>query len=190
MPMNSKTILLSALILINACSIFTSKETDPILDQENSQKQDNVAKKGGSAAVDAQTRAQNYRDEHPMFDFGGNGKKNNTNFVFGTSNVLWRATLKTLDFIPLTSADYAGGIIIFDWYSDISNPKEQIKLTVKFLSNDVRSDALQVTAFKKTCINDKCATTKTNDNFTDEIKDSILTAARNLKLQDAKSQKN
>jgi hypothetical protein len=187
MPMNLKTILLFTLILINACSIFSSKETDPILDQESSNS--GSGRKAGSATVDAKTRAEIYRNEHPLIDFGGDSKKTN-NFVFGTSNVLWRATLKALDFIPLTSADYAGGIIIFDWYSDASNPKEQIKLTVKFLSNDLRSDALQVTAFKKICINDKCTTTKVDSNFTDEIKDSILTTARNLKLQDAKSQKN
>ena len=186
--MNLKNLLIIGLFLINACSLFSSRESDPILDQDNS-KQDS-AKKGSIAAVDASKRSQDYRDQHPLLDFGGDSKKNNTNFTFGTSNVLWRATLKTLDFIPLASADYAGGIIIFDWYSENSNPKEQIKLTVRFLSNDVRSNALEITAFKKNCINDKCTTTKAADNFTEQVKDSILTAARTLKLQDAKSQKN
>jgi hypothetical protein len=187
--MNFKILLILALFFINGCSLFSSKESDPILDKENSNNQDYAVKKGGNATVDARARAKIYSEEHPLLDFGGDNKKNNT-FVFGTSNVLWRATLKALDFIPLTSADYSGGIIIFDWYSDNSNTNQQIKLTVKFLSNDVRSDALQVTAFKKTCINDKCVTTKADDNFTEQVKDSILTAARTLKLQDAKSQKN
>jgi hypothetical protein len=59
---------------------------------------------------------------------------------------------------------------------------------VRFLNNEVRSDSLQITAHKKTCINEKCSVTKLDNNFSSEIKDSILTAARALKIEDAKKQ--
>jgi hypothetical protein len=118
--------------------------------------------------------------------FGDIGKSSSgTNFEFSTSNVLWRATLKNLDFLPLVNADYSGGIIVYDWYSN-KNDKESIKISVRFLSNEVRSDSVQITSHKKTCINEKCSVSKLNNNFSTEIKDTILTTARALKIEDAK----
>ena len=72
-----------------------------------------------------------------------------TNFEFASSNGLWRASLEVLDFMPLTSANYSGGIIITDWYSEQGNADESIKITIRFLSNEVRSDALDVDIFYK-----------------------------------------
>ena len=72
-----------------------------------------------------------------------------TNFEFASSNELWRASLEVLDFMPLTSANYSGGVIITDWYSEQGNPDESIKITIKFLSNEVRSDAIDVDVFYK-----------------------------------------
>jgi hypothetical protein len=185
--MNIKNSLFFALMLIVcSCSIFSSdQQKDPILDNE----QDSMLKNPNNA-VDANKRAQDYRNNNPLLDFGSNKKNQNTTFSFATSNVLWRATLKTLDFIPLASADYAGGILVFDWYSPNSNTNEQLKITVRFLSNELRSDSLQVSAYKKICVNEKCTNVKADNNFTDQINDSILTAARTLKLQEAKTQKN
>jgi hypothetical protein len=93
--------------------------------------------------------------------------------------------LKTLEFLPLQNADYSGGVIVYDWYSD-NNSNDQIKVTVRFLSNEVRSDSVQITSHKKTCINEKCSVSKLNNNFSTEIKDTILTTARALKIEDAK----
>ena len=76
---------------------------------------------------------------------GGLGKGGVGNFEFASSNELWRASLDVIDFMPLTSANYSGGIIITDWYSE--NPEEAIKITIRFLSNEVRSDALNVKIF-------------------------------------------
>jgi len=116
-------------------------------------------------------------------------KKNNT-FEFATSNVLWRATLKSLEFLPLINADYSGGVIIYDWYAENLNSKEQIKISIRFLSNDLRSDSLQITSHKRVCDeNNKCFVSKLNDNFSNEIKDTILVAARNLKIEEAKKEK-
>jgi len=117
------------------------------------------------------------------------GKNKNTTFEFGTSNVLWRATLKTLEFLPLANADYAGGIIVYDWYSDKVDSKEQIKISIKFLSNELKSSSIQVVGHKKICRdNEKCFTTKLDDKFILEIKDSIINSARTLKIADAKKE--
>ena len=62
------------------------------------------------------------------------------------------------------------------------------KVTVRFLSNEVRADSIQVISHKRTCMNEKCSLTKLNNNFSSEIKDSILTAARALKIEDAKKE--
>ena len=119
------------------------------------------------------------------------GKSNeNTNFKFSTSNVLWRATLKSLNFLPLLNADYTGGIIITDWYSEKLDSKESIKLTIKFLSNEIRSDSIEIIAHKKNCETiDKCQTTLLGKNFSQEIKDSIVSNARILKIEDEKKKK-
>jgi hypothetical protein len=116
-----------------------------------------------------------------------NKKSGSTNFEFASSNVLWRATLKSLDFLPLLNADYAGGIIIFDWYAKDLNSNEQIKITVRFLNNEVRADSIKVISHKKTCDeNGKCNTILLSENFSSEIKDGIIVAARSMKILDQK----
>jgi hypothetical protein len=122
-------------------------------------------------------------------DLGKSGSKNNT-FEFSTSNVLWRATLKSLDFLPLLNADYSGGIIIYDWYSQNNNPKEQIKISVQFLNNELRSDSIKITAHKKICeTTDRCSNSTLDQNFANSIKESIITSARTLKIEDTKAEK-
>ncbi len=109
------------------------------------------------------------------------------NINFGNSNVLWRATLKSLDFLPLINADYSGGIIIYDWYSESSNSDEQIKITVKFLSNEVRTESVEVSSHKKICDqNQKCFTKKTDVDFNKNIKENILAEARKLRIAEEK----
>ena len=78
--------------------------------------------------------------------------RGSTNYEFSTSNPMWRASLETLDFIPLTTVDYSGGMIITDWYSDnTANNNESLKITVRFLSNEIRSDSLKIVVHKKNC---------------------------------------
>ena len=112
------------------------------------------------------------------------------NFEFASSNVLWRATLKSLDFLPLINADYSGGIIIYDWYSQTNNPKEQIKISVQFLNNELRSDSIKITAHKKICETaERCSNSTLDQNFANSIKDSIIASARTLKIEEAKKEK-
>ena len=117
-------------------------------------------------------------------------KSQGTNFEFASSNVLWRATLKSLDFLPLLNADYTGGVIIYDWYSQTGNPKEQIKISVQFLNNELRSDSIKIIAHKKICETaERCSNSTLDQNFANSIKDSIITSARILKIEEAKKEK-
>lgn len=110
---------------------------------------------------------------------------------FANSNVLWKATLKSLEFLPLANTDYAGGLIIYDWYSQENNPQEQIKLSVRFLSDELRSDSVSIIAHKKICDNfNKCSNAKVDQKFIDTIKENIITSARKLKIEETKKVKN
>jgi hypothetical protein len=135
-----------------------------------------------------QTKAKEFADKgQGIFGDINNKKSSGTTFEFSTSNVLWRATLKSLDFLPLSNADYSGGIIIYDWYSSNSS-NEQIKITVRFLSNELRSDSIEIISHKKTCDqNNKCITEKLNNNLPADIKEKIILAARTMKIEDNKS---
>ena len=111
---------------------------------------------------------------------GGGG-----NFEFATSNVLWRATLDIIDFMPLTSANYSGGVIITDWYSNDNNPNETIKITVRFLSNEIRSDAVDVKVFYKKCSAEfKCVVNQNTGNLGKELRKEILKKATSYKDED------
>ena len=115
----------------------------------------------------------------------GGKKKNSGTFDFATSNEMWRAALEILDFVPLTTADYGGGIIITDWYADDLNSNESIKIMVNFLSNEIRADGLKVKIYKKTC-NEKfnCNTQLMSSDLDTEIKLAVLKKAAQIKTQD------
>lgn len=99
-------------------------------------------------------------------------------FEFANSNSLWRGALETIDFMPLLSVDYGGGIIITDWFSDSADGNESIKLVIKFLSNEIRADALDIKVFKKVCSSAvKCKTISTKSNLDKELKLTILKKA-------------
>jgi hypothetical protein len=116
--------------------------------------------------------------------------KNNTTYEFATSNILWRATLKTLEFMPVMNADYSGGVIVYDWYSEKEDSNDQLKVTIRFLSNELRSDSLQVITHKKTCsTNERCKISKLSDSFNSEIKNSIISSARAMKIEEQKDKK-
>ena len=114
--------------------------------------------------------------------FGGGGKAGN--FEFASSNPLWQASLDTIDFMPLSSANYSGGILITDWYSDDQNSNESIKITIRFLTNEVRSDALDIKVFYKKCDNiTNCKITEQKGNLKVELNKEILKKAAVYKEQ-------
>ena len=101
-----------------------------------------------------------------------------TNYEFSTSNPLWRASLELIDFIPLSTVDYSGGIIITDWYGDTSNSNESIKITIRFLSNQVQSNSLKVIVHNKKCkTNENCNITEINSKIKQELTKSIISKA-------------
>lgn len=121
---------------------------------------------------------------------GQNKNKGSAVVDFASSNVLWRATLQSIDFIPIANLDYAGGMIVYDWYSENENSDEQIKIQVRFLSNELRADSLQVLTYKKKCSqNEKCKVFKADEKFSGQIKDNILASARKIKIEEAKKSK-
>jgi hypothetical protein len=141
--------------------------------------------------IDPHKKAREYADKGGgIFGNINNNRTGSTTFEFASSNVLWRATLKSLDFLPMLNADYSGGIIIYDWYSQSNNPKEQIKISVQFLNNELRSDSIKITAHKKICETaERCSNSTLDQNFANSIKDSIIASARTLKIEEAKKEK-
>ncbi len=120
--------------------------------------------------------------------FGGSGGA----FDFASSNELWRASIEILDFVPFTNASYSGGIIITDWFSGpskIENEKRMLKITVRFLTNEIRADALNISIHEKICklntVND-CSLKKISSNLENEIKLAILKKAALLQKNKGK----
>ena len=109
--------------------------------------------------------------------FGNTGKGGT--FDFASSNELWRASLDVIDFMPLSSVNYSGGIIITDWYSDGQNINESIKISIRFLTNEIRSDALDIKIFNRKCTNNlmNCKITETNKVLVTELTREILKKA-------------
>tara|TARA_B100000029_G_scaffold320165_1_gene312524 strand:+ start:3593 stop:4153 length:561 start_codon:yes stop_codon:yes gene_type:complete len=99
-------------------------------------------------------------------------------FDFATSNELWRASLDVLDFMPLLTANYSGGIIVTDWYNDGDDVNTSIKISVRFLTNEIRVDALDIKIFKKNCsVTQTCKTSEIEGELSSELKKSILKKA-------------
>jgi hypothetical protein len=156
---------------------------------KNNEKKDGITGNQEKFEPNADVRARNFADKNPITLFK-DSKDKNTNFEFGNSNVLWRASLKTLDFIPLATVDYSGGIIITDWYSEGKLNKEQIKIQIKFVSTELRSESIQVVSYKKICEgNNDCTNIAGNENFNKEIKDLIINTARQIKIEENKKNK-
>ena len=113
-------------------------------------------------------------------------------FDFASSNELWRASIDILDFVPFTNVSYSGGIIITDWFSGnskVENEKRELKITVRFLTNEIRSDALGVTIYERLCTLDSiydCNTNKITSNLENEIKLAILKKAALLEKEGIK----
>ena len=112
-------------------------------------------------------------------------------FEFASSNGLWRASLDTIDFMPLSSVNYSGGIIITDWYSENQSPNESIKISIRFLTNEIRSDALDIKVFNRKCKNNllDCKFIETDGALVTELKKTILKKAAIYKEQDKNKKK-
>ena len=105
-------------------------------------------------------------------------------FLFASANELWRASLDTLDFMPLSAVNYSGGIIITDWYSDENSLNESVKISIRFLTNEVRADALDIKIFYKKCNQvASCKISQKTGTLSAELKKEILSKATIYKKQ-------
>ncbi len=105
------------------------------------------------------------------------GKKRGGVFDFASANELWRASVETLDFVPLVNASYSGGIIITDWFNGGKENNRDLKITVRFLSNEIRSDALKIIVHERICSNNNCVTNLIDSKISGEIQLAILKKA-------------
>lgn len=152
-------ICLVAAVALSACSMF---------------KPDNDRQPGQSRISDTQNSGQ------PLF--GGRSGGGGGDAAIGVNSYLWRASLDTLNFMPLASADPFGGVIITDWYSDPTTPTERFKASVYILDTRLRADALNVSIFRQTQVNGQWTDASVDPDTEIQIENAILTRARQLRL--------
>ena len=167
-----KIVLLCILMPILAISCSSNEKKDELL-----------KKKRINPSADA--RAREFADKNPLFNTGKN--QSGGNFQFASSNVLWRASLESLDGLPLSNTDYSGGVITTDWYGNQDN--KQIKITVRFLSDELAISSLKIISHIKECVNSSCSTVPANEKFNQEIKNKIMNKARKISLENEKNKK-
>ncbi len=136
---------------------------------------------GGDARknpADPKKRIEQNMKEGKGFRINNFGKQQGGVFDFASSNELWRASLDVLDFMPLSSVNYSGGIIITDWYANNENTDESIKISIRFLTNEIRSDALDIKVFTRKCSDGlNCKIFESNEKIIPELRKQILKAA-------------
>ena len=141
--------------------------------------------------VNVDERVKRNIQEGRGFRFG-RGATRGGNFDFASSNPLWRSAVNVLDFVPLTNASYSGGIIITEWFSserNTENTNRELKITVQFVSNEIRADAIKVLVFEKTCVLNNCKTKKIKSKLEGELKLAILKKAALFERDDFKKYK-
>ncbi len=154
-------ILLIFSLLLNSCEALKYKKT-----------------KAGEVPVNAKDRVAKNMEEGKGFRIFDSDRNMGGTFDFASSNELWRATLDTIDFMPLVSANYSGGIIITDWYNDGKSSGQSVKISIRFLTNEIRSDALDIKVFTKNCDTSiDCKITENKGSLVMELKKSILKKA-------------
>lgn len=132
--------------------------------------------------VQSQERAKKNVEEGKGISIGGFLGNKNTNYEFSSSNPMWRATLEILDFLPLANVDYSGGVITSDWYS--TDEDYSLKITVRFLSNEIRSDSLKIIVHQKKCsINLNCEINLLQSKIQMELQESIIKKAALLEKE-------
>ena len=158
-------IFLTFFIAMNSCGIYKKTDSREIPTNANERIKKNI-------------------EEGRGFKIGNIGNRSSGDFQFASSNPLWRASLEKLNFAPLNNVDYAGGIIVTDWFSN-ENSNEEIKITIRFLTNEIRSDAINVIIHKKVCsTQNNCKTTKIDNELNGEIKFEILKKAAQINNDD------
>lgn len=172
MPLNVKKLQLLLIIflaLLNNCGIY--KKVDK------------------SVPVSGEERARQNVQQGRGISLGNIGKTSSTTYDFSTSNPMWKATLEILDFLPLSTVDYSGGVIITDWYNDNLSQNNYIKITVRFLSNEIGSNNIKIIVHERNCpSSNNCRVKEINSKIKQELIAKILKTAAILD-KDQKSKK-
>ena len=171
-PFIKPFLLISFFLIISACSALKYKPTST-----------------KDVPVNVKDRvAKNIEEGRGIKLFGDKNSSGGT-FQFASSNPLWRASIEVLDFIPILSASYSGGLLITDWYDD-GDKNESIKITIRFLSNEISTNAIDVSVYKKNCkAYENCKTLKTKGKINEELEIAILQKASVLKKEDLAKKK-
>ena len=128
-------------------------------------------------------------EEGRGFKFNTKNLKKGGTFEFASSNELWRASLDTIDFMPLASVNYSGGIIITDWYSTSESSNESIKVSIRFLTNEIRSDSLDIKVFNKKCeTQNNCVVSENSGNLISELQKPNVSIIVNLFMPELEKQ--
>lgn len=144
------------------------------------------------SSPDPRERVQKNIEEGKGFTFSdGFGGSKGTNYEFASSNPLWRASLDVVDFMPLATANYSGGIIVTDWYSKSNSPEESVKISIRFLTNEIRSDSLSIRVFYKNCDSNSgsCVVNEDSGKLNNELTSEILKTAALYSNNDIKENK-
>ena len=167
----SQIIILSIFLTISACGIYKKVDARKVPPNVQDRVKKNIEEGKGFRLFDSERNLMR----------GGA-------FQFANSNGLWRASLDVIDFMPLSSANYSGGIIITDWYSENNNPNDSIKISIRFLTNEIRSDALDIKIFTKKCDSNSfnCKYSDSSENLVAELKKQILKKAAIYKDEEGK----
>lgn len=122
--------------------------------------------------------------------FGGKGKgEDESAGGIGVNAFLWRASLDTVSFMPLASADPFGGVILTDWYTDPSTPNERMKLNVFITGKELKADALNIRAFRQVSGKNGWTDAPIAEDTARKLEDSVLTRARELRVAKLASEK-
>ena len=157
------TLLFFLVFFLNSCGIYQPSDARKVSPNPNERVKQNI-------------------EEGKGFRLSNLGKKGG-DFLFASSNPMWRASMEKLSFAPLSVVDYSGGIIITDWFSE--NTEEEIKIAIRFLSNEIRADGINVIIHKKKCQSlNNCITREIKNSTNNEIRLAILKRAAEIEKKD------
>ena len=143
-----------------------------------------------SVPISGEERARKNVEEGRGISLGSIGKQRSTTYEFSSSNPMWKATLEILDFLPLSTVDYSGGIIITDWYNDSQSQNNYLKITVRFLNNEIGASNVKIIIHERNCTNiNNCSIKEINSKIKEELVSQILKTAAKLDKEQKSNKK-
>lgn len=171
--MNKKLLLnslagIAVLLLVNSCGFFANGKAEAPMNSKLQLEESRGSLTGGAGLLSS-------------------GGDKNGGVGIGVNSYLWRATLDTLSFLPLLSADPFGGVIITDWYEDPKTKGERYKVNALIIDKTLRADGIKITLFKQKLDEKKVwRDIEVNKNLARDLEDTILTRAREMRLSQSK----